>query len=492
MKRIGLVLVVLALVALTAGAVLANGTKIIHAKALTDHECDSTEWHFVINQISEGTLAPSSIHVAWANGASENVSMWKFTGGVAHYVTTANLGSTVTEASAEIYEAWSGQFNLSSGPCAPLCAEVDTHYGEWGSWSPWSECSDGVQSRTRTREVWTTDKNDPSVECDRWTETETQTQWCDLCVEVDTHYGDWGNWSGWSECVDGEKSRTRSREVWTTDINHPEHECDRWVETETQTIGCEFCTEVDTHYGEWSLWSEWSKCINGEQTRTRTREVWTTDKNDPSVECDRWTETETQTKGCEEPTPTPTPPPVSPAECNQPPTEAGCKEGLAVYNGLCRKPDCLEEPSCICPEVPCWPRLNVTLTGCIPEKVVVSIWFNFDEENKTTPSGYMERKQLWEGKTLLFDLDLKRPYRVWAWTEQKWYYLGEVMMRECRETDIDYNFPCPVPTPTPELPKELPVTGFPPVEPTVPVETISGIGLALIAIGGLLRKIARH
>lgn len=100
------------------GVVLANNAKVIHAKALDSHDCDSTEWHFVINQISSENLAPSSIRVTWANNVSENVLMWKFTGKVAHYVTVFNLGSTVTGASAEIYADWKGQFNLSHGPCS--------------------------------------------------------------------------------------------------------------------------------------------------------------------------------------------------------------------------------------------------------------------------------------------------------------------------------------------------------------------------------------
>jgi hypothetical protein len=94
----------------------AQGTTIT-AKALTDHECDSTEWHFVINQIDSVDNAPATIHVVWANGASENVPLSKFTGKVAHYVTTSNLDSTVVSATADIYVGWSGQFNLSHGPC---------------------------------------------------------------------------------------------------------------------------------------------------------------------------------------------------------------------------------------------------------------------------------------------------------------------------------------------------------------------------------------
>jgi len=92
-------------------------TKDISAKALSDHECDSSEWHFVIVQISEEALAPDSIHVTWANGAEADVPLGSFTGGVAHYATTSNLGSTVISATAKIYTEWSGQFNLSHGPC---------------------------------------------------------------------------------------------------------------------------------------------------------------------------------------------------------------------------------------------------------------------------------------------------------------------------------------------------------------------------------------
>jgi hypothetical protein len=95
----------------------ATGTQEISATALTDHECNDTEWHFVITQIDTEADAPATIHVEWANGNSEDVPLDKFTGGVAHYATTDNLDSTVTSATAEIYAGWHGQFNLSHGPC---------------------------------------------------------------------------------------------------------------------------------------------------------------------------------------------------------------------------------------------------------------------------------------------------------------------------------------------------------------------------------------
>jgi len=92
-------------------------TTTIHAKALTSHGCDATEWHFVITQVDAEANAPATIHVTWANGNSEDVPLDNFTGGTAHYRTTANLDSTVTSASAVIYSSWGGEFNLSHGPC---------------------------------------------------------------------------------------------------------------------------------------------------------------------------------------------------------------------------------------------------------------------------------------------------------------------------------------------------------------------------------------
>jgi hypothetical protein len=109
------------------GIAYAQGTPIT-AKALTDHECDSTEWHFVINQIDNKANAPQSITVEWANGDTEVVPLSKFKGGVAHYATTSNLDSTVVSATAGIYTGWSGQFNLSHGACGgPTPTPTVTH-----------------------------------------------------------------------------------------------------------------------------------------------------------------------------------------------------------------------------------------------------------------------------------------------------------------------------------------------------------------------------
>jgi hypothetical protein len=96
-----------------------SGTQHITVKtaSLTDHDCDDSEWHFIINQIDKAADAPASITVTWANGDVEVVPLDKFTGGAAHYTTTLNLDSTVVTATADIYEGWSGQFVLSHGPC---------------------------------------------------------------------------------------------------------------------------------------------------------------------------------------------------------------------------------------------------------------------------------------------------------------------------------------------------------------------------------------
>jgi hypothetical protein len=102
----------------------------IEAKALTDHDCNSDEWHFVITQVEPEANAPQSITVKWANGDSETVLLDEVTGKTAHYRTTSHLDSTVVSATAVIYNGWSGQFNLSHGPCGaptPTPSPTKTH-----------------------------------------------------------------------------------------------------------------------------------------------------------------------------------------------------------------------------------------------------------------------------------------------------------------------------------------------------------------------------
>ncbi len=104
------------------GGTIAQAAPInVKAGSLTDHECDATEWHFVITQIDTEANAPTSIDVTFLTAVgtrvTETVDLDKYTGKTAHYVTPSNLDGTVVSATADIYTGWSGQFNLSHGPC---------------------------------------------------------------------------------------------------------------------------------------------------------------------------------------------------------------------------------------------------------------------------------------------------------------------------------------------------------------------------------------
>jgi LPXTG-motif cell wall-anchored protein len=107
----------------TNAAANGNSTRIT-AKALLSHSCDANEWHFVITQIDDHSDVPATIDVTWANGAHEVVPTNKYTGKTAHYTTTSNLNSEVTEAYTYIYNGWTGQFNLSHGPCLTAASPV--------------------------------------------------------------------------------------------------------------------------------------------------------------------------------------------------------------------------------------------------------------------------------------------------------------------------------------------------------------------------------
>lgn len=101
----------------SANAVSVEQTTSISAKAISDHECNADEWHFVITQVASEGQAPASIHVVWEDESEADVPLQKYTGSTAHYQTTDHLDSLVVSASATIYSGWEGQFNLSHGPC---------------------------------------------------------------------------------------------------------------------------------------------------------------------------------------------------------------------------------------------------------------------------------------------------------------------------------------------------------------------------------------
>jgi hypothetical protein len=107
-----------------------ESTTVKHAKALCEHQIDSTEWHFVITQVRDEASAPKSITVTWEGGKTAVVPLEKFTGGVAHYSTTLNLGLNVTDATMSIYGSWGGQFNLSHGPACTTNVPVPAKPGQ--------------------------------------------------------------------------------------------------------------------------------------------------------------------------------------------------------------------------------------------------------------------------------------------------------------------------------------------------------------------------
>lgn len=86
------------------------------AKAITDYSCDESAWHFVITDMHDHA-APGSISVTFEDSTTEAISLEKVTGNVAHYTSAENADLRVSSATAQLPSDWSGQFNLSSGPC---------------------------------------------------------------------------------------------------------------------------------------------------------------------------------------------------------------------------------------------------------------------------------------------------------------------------------------------------------------------------------------
>ena len=100
----------------------ANGvcTKTIHVRPETlaqqDSYGDIVLWHFIINGIDDSLGSkPAFIHVVWDNDFEADIPLEEGPGGtvVAHYNADQNTGNRVTDATAEIYCAWDGEFNLS-------------------------------------------------------------------------------------------------------------------------------------------------------------------------------------------------------------------------------------------------------------------------------------------------------------------------------------------------------------------------------------------
>lgn len=93
----------------------------------------SDRWFFVLNQFG-GRAAPASIHVVWTDGSQEDVPLMKDTPAtIAQYATSEHLGFTVESATANVPADWSGQFNLSEGPCGAVDGEAV--FGEPAVWT---------------------------------------------------------------------------------------------------------------------------------------------------------------------------------------------------------------------------------------------------------------------------------------------------------------------------------------------------------------------
>jgi len=100
-----------------------SGTKTISIKdghKGTHVECSDgqqIEWHFVITQIANRSLAPGSITAQLQNAGTATIGLGDFTGGVAHYTYYTSSPETLIDAWATIYAGWDGQFNLSHAKC---------------------------------------------------------------------------------------------------------------------------------------------------------------------------------------------------------------------------------------------------------------------------------------------------------------------------------------------------------------------------------------
>jgi hypothetical protein len=114
---------------LQTGEANAATTKTVQVmNGLPETLCDPTQWHWIINQLDDKSLAPAFISVTFSTGGTVQVPLDKVTSGTAHYVSTLHLtdGAVVTNATAEIYSTWDGRFVLSC-PAMPTPTNTPTN-----------------------------------------------------------------------------------------------------------------------------------------------------------------------------------------------------------------------------------------------------------------------------------------------------------------------------------------------------------------------------
>ncbi len=110
----------------------------------------------------------------------------------------------------------------------------------------------------------------------------------DTYKPVDCEISSWSSWGDYTTCVDNKQTRTRTRTVTTPARNGGR--CN-WDLSETQERSCTVTDAVACTVSEWSDWSEWAACVDGKETRTRTREI-TRQPAGGGQECPALTETE--------------------------------------------------------------------------------------------------------------------------------------------------------------------------------------------------------
>jgi hypothetical protein len=150
--------------------------------------------------------------------------------------------------------------NISGADSCVACLPVNCVVSDW---SDWSACVNGSQTRTKTILVPPKNGGNP---CPPLTETRSCGYQIDLCYDqssaqlacncgVPPTNCFVSDWSDWSACVDGVGTRTRTIITPPSGGGEP---CPPLVDTRP----CADCFVSD--------WSDWSACVDGVETRTRT------------------------------------------------------------------------------------------------------------------------------------------------------------------------------------------------------------------------------
>jgi len=153
-------------------------------------------------------------------------------------------------------------------------ASCTTGTKTYSAWSAWSNCQQGQISRSRT---WTATETCTTTSCTTTTSqvSGTEFEYANCCTaSCTTGTKTYSAWSAWSNCQQGERSRYRT---WTAIETCTTTSC---TTTTTEVNGTEYeytgcCTAgttCTTGTKTYSAWSDWSTCRQGEQSRYRT---WT-------------------------------------------------------------------------------------------------------------------------------------------------------------------------------------------------------------------------